>query len=48
MKISARNSLKGTVTKIEVGVITSKVVIDLGNGNEMKLHQSFQKKPLLI
>ncbi len=35
MRISARNKLKGTITKIEEGLITSKVVIDLGNGNEV-------------
>ncbi len=35
MKISARNNLKGTIKYIEEGLITSKVVIDLGNGNEI-------------
>jgi len=35
MKLSARNNLKGIVKKIEDGLITSKVVIDLGNGNEI-------------
>ncbi len=35
MKISARNNLKGVIKKIEEGLITSKVVIDLGNGNEI-------------
>ncbi len=35
MRISARNNLKGTVKYIEEGLITSKVVIDLGNGNEI-------------
>lgn len=35
MKISARNNLKGIVKSIEEGLITSKVVIDLGNGNEI-------------
>lgn len=35
MKLSARNNLKGIVTKIEEGLITCKVVIDLGNGNEI-------------
>jgi molybdopterin-binding protein len=35
MKLSARNNLKGTVKKIDEGLITSKVVIDLGNGNEI-------------
>lgn len=35
MKLSARNNLKGVVTKIEQGLITCKVVINLGNGNEI-------------
>ncbi len=35
MKISARNNLKGIIKNIEEGLITSKVVIDLGNGNEI-------------
>jgi molybdopterin-binding protein len=33
MKLSARNQLKGKVVKVEEGLITSKVVLDLGNGN---------------
>lgn len=35
MKLSARNKLKGTVKSIEEGLITSKVVIELGNGNKI-------------
>jgi molybdopterin-binding protein len=35
MRLSARNNLKGVVKSIEEGLITSKVVIDLGNGNEI-------------
>lgn len=35
MKLSARNNLKGIIKAIEEGLITSKVVIDLGNGNEI-------------
>ena len=35
MKLSARNKLKGTITAIEEGLITAKVKIDLGNGNEI-------------
>lgn len=35
MKISARNKLKGTISAIEQGLITAKVKIDLGNGNEI-------------
>ncbi|HEX3006993.1 MAG TPA: TOBE domain-containing protein [Bacteroidales bacterium] len=33
MKLSARNNLKGKVVKVEEGLITAKVKIDLGNGN---------------
>ena len=33
MKLSARNNLKGIVVKVEEGLITAKVKIDLGNGN---------------
>ena len=33
MKLSAKNQLKGTVLDIEEGLITAKVVLDLGNGN---------------
>ncbi len=35
MKLSARNQLKGVIKSIEDGLITSKVVIDLGGGNEI-------------
>lgn len=35
MKLSARNKLLGCIKKIEEGLITSKVVIDLGNNNEI-------------
>ena len=35
MKLSARNKLKGIITAIEEGLITGKVKIDLGNGNEI-------------
>lgn len=35
MRISARNKLKGTIKRIEEGLITSKVIIDLGNDNEI-------------
>jgi molybdopterin-binding protein len=35
MKLSARNKLKGIVTAVEEGLITAKVKIDLGNGNEI-------------
>ena len=33
MKLSARNQLKGKVVKVDEGLITAKVVIDLGNDN---------------
>jgi molybdopterin-binding protein len=33
MKISARNQLKGKIIKVEEGLITGKVSLDLGNGN---------------
>ncbi len=33
MRISARNNLKGTIKSIDEGLITCKVVIDLGNDN---------------
>lgn len=33
MKLSARNQLKGKILKVDEGLITSKVVLDLGNEN---------------
>jgi len=33
MKLSARNKLKGTILKVEEGLITARVLLDLGNGN---------------
>lgn len=33
MKLSARNKLKGTILKVDEGLITAKVMFDLGNGN---------------
>ena len=33
MKLSARNQLKGTILKVDEGLITSKITLDLGNGN---------------
>ena len=32
MRLSARNQLKGTVTKLTKGATTSHVVVDIGNG----------------
>lgn len=32
MKLSARNQLKGKVTEIKEGLVTAKVVVDIGNG----------------
>lgn len=33
MKLSARNQLKGKIIKVEEGLITAKVILDLGNDN---------------
>ncbi|HEY9123579.1 MAG TPA: TOBE domain-containing protein [Bacteroidales bacterium] len=33
MKLSARNKLKGKIVKVEEGLITAKVLLDLGNDN---------------
>jgi len=33
MKLSARNQLKGKIIKVDEGLITAKVTLDLGNGN---------------
>ena len=33
MKLSARNQLKGKIIKVDEGLITSKVTLDLGNDN---------------
>lgn len=33
MKLSARNTLKGKIVEIVPGVVTTKVKLDLGNGN---------------
>ena len=35
MKISARNTLKGTVTDIKEGVVTAVVTVDIGGGNQV-------------
>jgi len=32
MRLSARNQIKGTVTKVTKGATTSHVVVDIGNG----------------
>ena len=33
MKLSAQNQLKGKIIKVDEGLITAKVLLDLGNGN---------------
>jgi len=33
MKLSARNQLKGKILKVDEGLITAKVTLDLGNNN---------------
>jgi molybdopterin-binding protein len=35
MRLSARNQLKGTVTKVTKGATTSHVVVDIGNGQKI-------------
>jgi molybdopterin-binding protein len=35
MKISAQNQIKGTLKSIEIGIITAKVTLDIGGGNEI-------------
>lgn len=35
MKLSARNQLKGTVSKIEPGAVNGIVTIDIGGGQEI-------------
>ena len=35
MKVSTRNMLKGTVTKIELGAVNSEVTIELPGGQEI-------------
>ena len=35
MKISARNSLKGTIKSIETGAVNTQIVIELSNGVEV-------------
>jgi molybdopterin-binding protein len=35
MELSARNQLKGTITKVEIGVVTAEITVDIGNGNEV-------------
>jgi molybdopterin-binding protein len=32
LKLSARNQFKGKVTEIKEGIVTAKVVVDIGNG----------------
>ena len=35
MKLSARNQLKGKVTDIKEGMVTARVILDIGNGNKI-------------
>lgn len=35
MKISARNQIKGTITEIKTGVVTAKILLDIGGGNKL-------------
>lgn len=35
MKISARNQIKGVVTEIKPGVVTARVMLDIGGGNRL-------------
>ncbi len=35
MKISARNQIKGTIVEVKPGVVTAKVIIDIGGGNRL-------------
>jgi molybdopterin-binding protein len=35
MKISARNQIKGTVLKVEPGIVSAIVTLDVGNGNQL-------------
>ncbi|WP_321420126.1 TOBE domain-containing protein [uncultured Methanomethylovorans sp.] len=35
MKISARNTIKGTVKNVVIGQVSAEVTIDLGNGKEL-------------
>jgi molybdopterin-binding protein len=35
MKISARNSLKGTVKSVEIGAVNAEVVIELSGGHQI-------------
>lgn len=35
MKISARNQINGTIVEIKEGIVTARVVIDIGGGNKL-------------
>jgi molybdenum-pterin binding domain len=35
MKLSARNSIKGTVLEVTLGSVMAKVKVDIGNGNQI-------------
>ncbi|WP_036880237.1 TOBE domain-containing protein [Xylanibacter oryzae] len=33
MQLSARNSIKGKIVEITLGIVTAKIKLDIGNGN---------------
>ncbi len=35
MRISARNTLKGKITAVEIGAVNAEVTIDIGNGTHI-------------
>lgn len=35
MKISARNQIKGVITEIKPGVVTARVILDIGGGKRL-------------
>lgn len=35
MKLSARNSLKGTVSKVDIGAVNAEIIVELSGGDEV-------------